>query len=121
MKRLEVVGSYPEDGDEQHGLRQQQAAQPDECKGMEKTTHGTCLLIAPEQEVQCHEECGGRQVSGIQCMNAGTDGYQQDIDGGLYRCPHADKGERIVELYQEITDDGIQNKTCETIGPSGDA
>ena len=54
-------------------------------------------------------------------MQAGADGYQQEVDGSLYRCPHPDDGERIVELYQEIPDDGIQNKAEETVCPGGDA
>ena len=115
MERLEVVGAYPEDRDKQHELRKKQAAQSDEDKGVEETARGPCLLVAPEEEKQCHQEGGGCQVSRIQHVQAGADGYQQEVDRSLYRCPHPDDGERIVELYQEIPDDGIQNKAEETV------
>ena len=121
LERLEVVGAYPEDGDKQHELRKKQAAQSDEDKGVEETACGPCLLVAPEKEKQCHQEGGGCQVSRIQHVQAGADGYQQEVDRSLYRCPHPDDGERIVELYQEIPDDGIQQKAEETVCPGGDA
>ncbi|EDO52552.1 hypothetical protein BACUNI_04169 [Bacteroides uniformis ATCC 8492] len=99
LERLEVVGTYPEDGGKQHELRKKQAAQSDEDKGVEETACGPCLLVALEEEKQCHQEGGGCQVSRIQHVQAGADGYQQEVDRSLYRCPHPDDGERIVELY----------------------
>lgn len=88
LERLEVVGTYPEDGGKQHELRKKQAAQSDEDKGVEETACGPCLLVALEEEKQCHQEGGGCQVSRIQHVQAGADGYQQEVDRSLYRCPH---------------------------------
>lgn len=88
LERLEVVGTYPEDGDKQHELRKKQAAQSDEDKGVEETACGLCLLVALEEEKQCHQEGGGCPSLPHTACVAGADGYQQEVDRSLYRCPH---------------------------------
>ena len=56
LERLEVVGTYPEDGDKQHELRKKQAAQSDEDKGVEETACGPCLLVALEEDIKKIQE-----------------------------------------------------------------
>ena len=69
LESLEVVGTYPEDGDKQPELRKKQAAQSDEDKGVEETACGPCLLVALEEEKQCHQEGGGCQVSRLSLIH----------------------------------------------------
>ena len=121
MERLEAVGAYPEDGSKQHELRKEEAAQPDEYEGMEEISRGTCLLVTLEQKEQGYQEGCRRQVSRIQNVYAGADGYQQEVDGGLHRRPHADDGKCVVQLYKEVPDDAVQHETANAAGPGGDA
>ena len=69
------------------------------------------MLVALEQEEQGYKKCYRGKVSGINWMQGRTNGYKQEINGRLHRCPHADDGKSIVQFYQEVTDDAIEDET----------
>lgn len=117
MERAEITGTYPEDRSKQSELWPQQASESDEDKAMEQVGRGVRLLIAAEQEKQSYQEQDGSHVARIKQVHAGTGGYKQDVEGSLHRSTQADDGKRVVQLDEEISDDGIQQETGQAVGP----
>ena len=112
LQGLEVVGAYPEHRHQKGELGQSHAACAQEHKGVEHIGCRLRVLVTPEQEEQCQHQCQCRRIAGMQRMQGGTHGYQQYVDHGLHRCPHADNGVGVVEQDEQPCGQAVQQIAC---------
>ena len=117
---LETVCTYPEKRNEQRQLREEQAAHSDEQERVEQDARRAWMLVSLEEEEQGYQECHRGYVSGIELVQGGADGNQQEVDGCLHGCTHTDDGEGIVQFYQEVADYAVEDETQRRVCPCRD-